>query len=184
VHIHLINQHGRIEPPLEVDVAQPPRMIPDPQNPSREIYLQWDGGVDDEGHLRQCPVCQSRELYARKELPQLTAFVLILLAAAVAVGFYASDHLGASIAVLLAVTAVDLLIFFFAGRRLVCYQCHTQYSRIPIARNQKSWDAPTAERYRLRAMEKPALRVEAPTVDTAEPREPAVAPPPSGGHGD
>lgn len=131
-------------------MSQPPRMVADTaaSEPGKEMYLQWDGALDDEGHLRQCPACGSKELFVRKVVPQVTAFVLIVMAAAISVAFFAADKVMASIIVLLVVIIVDVLIYFFSPKTLVCYRCRSQYSQLPIALTQKSWDATRGDRHR------------------------------------
>lgn len=133
---------------MEVDEAQPPSMLHDPANPSREIYLNWSGAIDDEGHLRRCPLCGCEEFFVRKDLPQVTAFVLVLITAAIAVALFAANNLLAALLVLVIVTVLDVLIFFFAKRNLVCYRCRSEFAGVPIARNQQPWQAHLGERYR------------------------------------
>lgn len=138
---------------MEINPAQLPAMVPDPADaqPGKEMYLQWDGTMDDEGHLRQCPACSCKELFIRKDVPQVTAFALIVLAAVISLAFFAADKVVAGIVVLLAVIIVDILIYFLGGRSLVCYRCRSEFRRLPIALNQKLWDAQTGERYRKEA---------------------------------
>lgn len=161
--MQLKNHQGQSLPRMEINVSQPPRMVPDTAaaQPGKEMYLQWDGALDDEGHLRQCPACGCRELFVRKLVPQVTAFVLIVLAAAISVAFFAADKVGSSIVVLLVVIVVDVLIYFFSPRTLVCYRCRSQYSQLPIALTQKSWDVPTGERHRKEAIGTPREKLHA-----------------------
>ena len=46
--------------------------------------MNWDQVFDDEQHMRRCPVCGCRELFSRKDFPQVTGFVIVLLAALLA----------------------------------------------------------------------------------------------------
>lgn len=156
VKLYPRNHLGQLLPPVEVDAKQPPGIIRDAGDPSREVFLDWAGAIDDQGHIRKCPVCECTEFFVRKNLPQVTAFVLVLIAAAIAVAFYAADNLLAALLVLGTVVIVDLLIFFFAGRNVICYQCRTEFSQIPIAKNQQPWQAHVGERYRQASAARPA----------------------------
>ena len=82
VHIQIRNPDGQALPRMEVDTNRLPSILKDPYVPGREIYLDWSGAIDDENHLRKCPACNCQELFVRKDVPQLTAFVLVLVAAA------------------------------------------------------------------------------------------------------
>lgn len=140
---------------MEVDLKRLPSILKDPHVPGREIYLDWAGAIDDEYHLRKCPVCNCQELFVRKDVPQLTAFVLVLVAAAIATGLFAADKIKESLLVLVIVIVIDLAIFFFSPRQVVCYQCRSEFGGLPIAINQKNWEAAIGERYRKRAIGTP-----------------------------
>ena len=148
---------------MDVDPAQPPRMVADPagSEAAKEMYLQWDSVIDDEGHLRKCPACSCDDLFVRKDVPQVTTFVLIVLAAVISAAFFAADKVLVSVVVLLVVILVDVLIFFFAGRTLVCYRCRSEFSQLPIGSTQKTWEAQTGERYRKEALGTPREKLHA-----------------------
>lgn len=163
VQIHLKNNEGQSLPRMDIDPDQPPRMVPDSaaSDSGSEMYLQWDGAIDDEGHLRQCPACSCNELFVRKDVPQVTTFTLIVLAAVISAAFFAADKVIVSIVVLLVVILVDVLIYFFAGRTLVCYRCRSEFEQLPIASTQKPWEAQTGERYRKDALGTPREKLHA-----------------------
>lgn len=145
--IRIRNPQGKPLAWREVDTNQPPSLVKD-ESAGRDIILDWSGALGDDRHIRKCPVCQGTEFYSRKDVPQVTAFVLILVAAAIAVKLFAQAQTKSALIVLGAVVIVDLLIYFFAAKRVICYTCQSEFAGIPIASNQKSWEASTAERYR------------------------------------
>jgi hypothetical protein len=120
----------------------------------QEVYLNWDGALDDRGHLRRCPVCGCRELFTRKDFPQVTGFVIVVAAAVIAmVLFVGFRQVLAGVAILAAVAIVDLLIYFFTGRLLVCYRCRSEFRDVPIGSEQRGWDLATGEKYRDMSVE-------------------------------
>lgn len=113
-----------------------------------EVYLDWDRAVDDEGHLRRCPVCGCRELFVRKDFPQVTGFVVVVAAAVVSMVLLGVGEVTAAMAVLAAVVVVDFVVFFFTGKTLVCYRCRSEFRDLPIRRDHAGWDLAVGEKYR------------------------------------
>lgn len=158
----------------EVDLKNPPPVVRAPAEGERtgpgEVYLTWDRAVDDEGHLRGCPVCGCRELFARKDFPQVTGFVVVVLAVVVSVALFGAGQVWASLGVLAAMVVLDAAIFIFTGRTLVCYRCRSEFRNLPIRRDHPQWDLSIGEKYRR-----------LPT-DTARHAAPHPAPASSTGH--
>ncbi len=130
-----------------------------------DVYLDWDRAVDDEGHLRRCPVCGCRELFVRKDFPQVTGFVVVVAAAVVSMILFGAGEVTAALAVLAAVVVIDFVVFFFTGKTLVCYRCRSEFRDLPIRRDHPGWDLAIGEKYRR-----------LPT-DTARRADPHPAPP-------
>jgi hypothetical protein len=115
---------GRRLPRIEIDErARPPRVQIPPTG--ADLFLRWDEALDDSAALRRCVVCGCTELYVRKNLPQVTPFILVLAFSGVAVallGYATNPWVNAALAVLLVVDALTLVL---ARRQLVCYgMCH------------------------------------------------------------
>jgi hypothetical protein len=128
--------------PVRVRIESGPRM-------GEQAYIDWEGALDDAGHLRRCVACGG-PLYRAKRLPQVTPFLSGLLVVAVvvaALGHATSPWLVAGIVVL---AAVDLAILLLARPRLVCYACGSAFSQTPIARYITRWDSRTARAARPR----------------------------------
>ncbi len=111
-----------------------------PSESDRDIYLAWDGAIDDGGHLRTCITCGCSNLYRARSFPQLTPVVVVLAFAGAALALlgYATEWW---ILILLAVVlALDILVLFLAEPRLACYRCGTIYRKLKIARYRTPWD--------------------------------------------
>ena len=130
---------------VEIDESTRPVRIQPPLSES-PLFPEWDGALDDAGHLRSCVICGHTRLYRSRSLPQLTPFVVLLAFAGAAVGLlgFATNPLILGLLGLLLVADVGLLLF--ARTRIVCYRCGTVYDRLPIARYHHPWEASIAER--------------------------------------
>ena len=61
-------------------------ILPDDARPTRarleesdrEVFLHWDGAVDDAGKLRRCLGCSCQDLFQERAFPQVTAFVVVM----------------------------------------------------------------------------------------------------------
>lgn len=146
---------------VEVDPASPPTVVrgtveshgeaddAPAAGTTQAVHLNWDRAIDDEGHLRRCPACGCEDLFARHQFPRLTAFVMIALAAVVAIVMLGLGQLHYALIVLGLVGLVDVGVYlFFSGKVLVCYRCHSEYRDLPIGREARSWRAELDERYR------------------------------------
>ncbi len=130
---------------IEIDETTRPARLSTPLS-DRPLFLEWDGALDDAGHLRSCVICGHSRLYRSRSLPQLTPFVVLLAFAGAAVGLlgFATNPLILTLLALLLVADVGLLLL--ARTRIVCYRCGTVYDRLPIARYHHPWQASIAER--------------------------------------
>lgn len=141
---------------VEVDPASPPTVVrggveagADGEAGTQAVHLNWDRAIDDEKHLRRCPACGCEDLYVRLQFPRLTAFVMIALAAVVAIVMLGLGELHYALIVLGLVGLVDAGVYLFlSGKVLVCYRCRSEYRDMPIGREARSWRAELDERYR------------------------------------
>lgn len=134
---------------VEVDLLSPPAVVRPPDGQGPAVHLDWDRALDDEHHLRRCPACGCVDLFARKRLPQLTAFALLLLAAVVVMLLLGVEQVGLVAALLGVMLVLDVGIFLFSPRELVCYRCHSVFRGVPIRRDHPGWQSAVGERYRL-----------------------------------
>ena len=136
---------------VTIDPAQRPVRVRIESGPraGEPIYIDWEGALDDAGHLRRCVACGGA-LYRAKRLPQVTPFLSGLLVVAVvvaALGHSTSPWLVAGIVIL---ALADLAILLLARPRFVCYSCASAYGRTPIARYITRWDSRAARSARPR----------------------------------
>lgn len=143
---------------VDVDLSNPPTVVrgviedgpEEVRGKQQAVHLDWDRAVDDEQHLRRCPACGCEDLYARQVFPRLTAFVMIALAAVVAIVMLGLSELHYALIVLGVVGLVDVGVYlFYSGKVLVCYKCHSEYRDLPIGREARAWRAEMEERYRV-----------------------------------
>lgn len=114
----------------------------------REVLLDWEGAIDDAGHLRKCIVCGCPEVFREKAFPQVTILVLVLAFAGAAIGIVGQTRIPPWMLITMAVVLViDIAILVLARQRLVCYRCRTTFRDLPIARYHRTWDRATADRY-------------------------------------
>jgi len=113
----------------------------------RELFLDWDRALDDQGHLRHCLVCGCPDLYVSREVPRVTVFVLIVLAAVLSMLMFGFGQIVWGVVVLVVLLLADLGIMLFARRRLECYNCAAVFSDLPIRRSRRGWEQAVAEKY-------------------------------------
>ncbi|MDX1682799.1 MAG: hypothetical protein R3336_06745 [Phycisphaeraceae bacterium] len=149
MRISIHNEQRKPRFDVEVDLDDPPTRVtnPDPQSDESAV-LNWDRAIDDEGHLRHCPVCGCQEMFVRKDFPQVTGFAIVLLAAVLYLALIGFRYVTAAFLVLAIVVAIDVVIYLGTGRCLVCYRCRSEFRGAPIGRDQSGWDLATGEKYR------------------------------------
>jgi hypothetical protein len=130
----------------EIDLsARPTRVALD--DTGQEIFLNWDGAVDDAGQLRRCISCGCPDLFQEKIFPQVTGIVVVLAFAGAFAGMFGLVTNVPVLSVMVIVLLADVAILLFARKRLICYRCRTSYHNLAIARYHRRWDRTIAERY-------------------------------------
>ncbi|MCH2143905.1 MAG: hypothetical protein MK082_02035 [Phycisphaerales bacterium] len=129
---------------ITVDPTQRQHRVP-LEDGEGEVFLSWDGTLDDAGHLRKCVCCGCPNLYRMRTLPSVTPIIVILAFAGAAVSLlgYATNQL--VYATLILVLVIEVTIVLVAKVRLVCYRCRSQYSDIPIAPYHERFERENAE---------------------------------------
>lgn len=137
---------------ITVDTKAPTSVVKTPASDGdgeeTEVFLAWDGALDDQGYLRRCPVCSCRELFSRKDFPQITGFVIVVLAGVLAMGLFVGGDVLWGMIVLAACAVLDALVYFFVGRCIVCYRCRSEFRDTPIGQHHQGWDLAIGEKYR------------------------------------
>jgi hypothetical protein len=151
MRIDLHSPRGRPITRVDADLAAPPPVIHSrrPDGAIEEHFLDWDGALDDEGHLRKCPACGCTDLYIRRLFPPLTSLVVVIVISAAIIALYGLNQMTIDTLIGLAVVvAVGNFIFVrFSPRYLACYRCGSGYHDVPIPRDRHEWDANLAARY-------------------------------------
>ena len=134
-----------------VDPAQRPVRVRIESGPraGETVYVDWEGALDDAGHLRRCISCGG-PLYRAKRLPQVTPFLSGLLVVAVVVAALGQSTSAWLVAGIVTLALVDLAILLLARQRLVCYSCGSAFGQTPIARYITRWDSRAARAARPR----------------------------------
>ena len=149
MHIVLRDEHRRRLFSVEVDLSSPPTIVHSPAGDGKVAHLNWDRALDDDHCLRRCPACGCPHLFVQKAAPQLMGFVLVFLAAVVALGLY---HVGgyafAALLVVGVVVMVSGVVYVLSPRELVCYGCRSVFRGMPIRRDHPHWQKSLDERYR------------------------------------
>jgi hypothetical protein len=164
MRIELKDHDGKPRLTVHVDPASPPTVVQATDGRGPAVSLDWDQTLDDEGHLRHCPVCDCHELYVRKRVPQLTVFALIVAAGVLSSVIYGLGATRPAVIVLAVVLGFDLLIWLYAPRMLACYRCNTEFHETPIPPKVRPWNAATSARY---AREQPTAGGAGPRVAAA-----------------
>jgi len=169
MRIDIKDNQGKPRLTVHVDSTSPPTVVKATDGRGPAITLDWDKALDDEGTLRHCPVCSCPDFYIKKQVPQLTVFALVVAAAVIAMVFYGYGFSRPALIVLTLVLGVDVLIWLYAGRYLVCYRCNSEFRETPLGSELRSWDAGRAEQYHP-----PSASSTHEPDNTPEPRPPAA----------
>lgn len=146
--IDIHDNQGKPRLTVHVDPASPPTIVKASDGRGPAISLDWDKALDDEGRLRHCPVCSCPDFYVKKNVPQLTVFALVVAAAVIAMVFYGFGLSMPALIVLGLVLGLDLLIYLYAERYLVCYRCRSEFRQTPLLPTDRAWDANLAEKHK------------------------------------
>ena len=130
---------------VEIDEAERPVRVRPPEA-DRDLYLDWEGALDDAGRLRSCVTCGHDRLYRSRTLPQLTPFVVMFAFAGATIGILGASTNPLVVSLLAVLLVLDVGVLLLARPLLVCYRCGTVYDRLPIARYHRGWDSSIAER--------------------------------------
>ena len=99
--------------------------------------------------LTTCPKCGCRDLFIRKDFPQKTGLLVIVVAGLAFLVFAArrgTFYLG--VWVLVSAAAVDALLYVFVPKVTVCYRCRAEFRGVPLNPGHGPFELAVAEKYR------------------------------------
>ncbi|MHC4245742.1 MAG: hypothetical protein GWP75_10995 [Planctomycetia bacterium] len=145
MQVDVRSQHGDRVGRIEFDPeTRPVRIRPDASE--RDVFLEWDGAVDDAGQLRACVICGDRHLYRARTLPQVTPFVILIALAGATISLLGFANSAWVLGMLVVVLAIDVGVLLLARTRLICYRCGSIYDDLRVAGYHRRWDPTLAER--------------------------------------
>ncbi len=113
---------------------------------SRDYTLHDTATLVRDHKLQKCALCGGEEMFIRKNFPQITGLLIVLVAGLISV-LYLRTNTALAYGVLAAAMLADAIIYYLVGMVTVCYRCRTEYWG--AARNQDhDWfDLATSEKY-------------------------------------
>jgi hypothetical protein len=103
----------------------------------------------DDQPLTTCPTCGCRDLFVRKDFPQKTGLVVVVIAGVAFLALAArrgTFYLG--VWVLVAAAAVDALLYAFVPKVTTCYRCRSDFRGVPLNPDHGAFELAVAEKYR------------------------------------
>lgn len=96
--------------------------------------------------LRKCAMCAGQEMFIRKNFPQKTGLLIVVVAALISV-FFLRANIMLAYGILAAAVLVDLVIYYVIGVVTVCYRCRTEYWGLYRNEDHEWFDLAASEKY-------------------------------------
>ena len=99
--------------------------------------------------LSACPKCGCRDLFVRKDFPQKTGLVVVVIAGVAFLVLAArrgTFYLG--VWVLVGAALMDALLYAFVPRVTTCYRCRSDFRGVPLNPRHGPFELAVAEKYR------------------------------------
>ena len=149
MRIDIRDQHRNFLGSARIDDGKKPHQVMvNSSNGEEARPLNWENATDEQGAITKCIACGCREVFARKDFPQLLGLSLVIIAGLVSIIFFAYDRVLISMGVLASAVILDSLIYYFTPRCVVCYRCRTEYHEAPVSPSVEPWDLSIGEKYR------------------------------------
>lgn len=115
------------------------------------LDLGSSAGASESGHLCQCLICGSHDLFVRKDFPQRLGVTIVVLgfAASCVTWYFYWTYL--TFGILFATALIDLVLYKLMGDALICYRCGAQYRQVDGIEQHGAFNLETHERYRQQA---------------------------------
>lgn len=93
----------------------------------RDIPLAISDSVRDDRAVDQCPVCQGRDFYIRKDFHPKIGLAFVIVAATISGGFYWFGRDLLAYSILATAVLIDLVVYGRLKDLTVCYRCHSEF---------------------------------------------------------
>ena len=112
----------------------------------REYTLRDTATLVRDHVLRKCALCGGEEMFIRKNFPQVTGLLIVLVAGLISF-LYLRTNTALAYGVLAAAMLADAIIYYLVGVVTVCYRCRTEYWGAARNQNHDWFDLATSEKY-------------------------------------
>ncbi len=112
----------------------------------REYALRDTTALIRDRTLRKCALCGSEEMFIRKNFPQKTGLLIVVLAGLISF-LYLKTNTALAYGILAAAVLADVIIYYFIGVVTVCYRCRTEYWGASRNKNHDWFDLAASEKY-------------------------------------
>ncbi len=102
--------------------------------------------VRTEDMADRCAVCESTELFVRKDFPQALGFGIVVVFGLIAI-YYFTVSVVIAWSVLGSAILLDLIIYSVLGRVTTCYACRAEYRKCKLNPAHEVFDLATSEKY-------------------------------------
>ncbi len=112
----------------------------------REYTLRDTTALVRNHTLQNCALCGGEEMYIRKNFPQITGLLIVVVAGLISI-LYLRTNTALAYGVLAAALLIDVIIYYLIGVVTVCYRCQTEYWGASRSKNHDWFDLATSEKY-------------------------------------
>lgn len=99
------------------------------------------------GQVEVCAGCGHDNLYIQKDFNRTLGIAIVGVGVTVSMVFFALDEPLLATAALVAMAAIDALIYALVGSVTVCYTCHTIYRGFPVNPEHEPFSLELLERH-------------------------------------
>ena len=112
----------------------------------REYTLRDTATLVRDRTLRKCALCGSEEMFIRKNFPQITGLLIVLVAGLISF-LYLRTNTVLAYGVLGTAVLADGIIYYLIGVVTVCYRCQTEYWGVSRHKDHDWFDLAASEKY-------------------------------------
>lgn len=113
---------------------------------SKEHAIDVTDSMRDRDTVDRCAACDCRELFIRKDFPQVIG-VLVVVGFGLAAIYYFTVSVLIAWSILAAAVVVDVVIYLVIGKVTTCYACRAQYRKCKLNPAHEGFDLATSEKY-------------------------------------